>query len=330
MSSLGVRESADFIASVAAHVRLGDDSSFSNAATQIGRLVNAWQPSSWSDSPLHPRSLDPSAKASWIFLIDTLNFAFWTPPGGPPFTVTYQDRAWTGYRSLCAAILRAIDEKKPILDSSFWARSSAADWAGIFRSDTSTPISLLERRVAVISEAGRFLIEKFNGSTYQMVTSIANSAIRLVDLIRSNLESYRDQCEFKGKTVYFLKRAQILAADLHFGLLDSSDPVCRFDDIDQITMFADYRVPQVLNYLGLLVYSGFLVEELKNRPHFPAGSELECEIRGLSIAAVEKLKKYIGGSAISVLIDYALWDFAKANAELMDHIPVHKTEGIFY
>ena len=46
--------------------------------------------------------------------------------------------------------------------------------------------------------------------------------------------------------------------------------------------------------------------------------------------AVEKLKKFIGGKSISVIIDYALWDYAKANSSLMDHIPIHKTESVFY
>jgi hypothetical protein len=326
-----VLSSAEFIASVSTHVRLGDDSHFQSASATIGPLVRAWSPTSWSHSTFRPTAASTAAtKAAWIFLIDTLNFAFWTPDGRPPFTVLLNGLPYTGYRALCAALKRASDRSLPILDPSFWADSTAADWLQIFRSDSPTPVPLFESRVTVVNEAGRFLIGHFNGSVYEMIRSCENSAAKIVDLVRLNLESYRDECDFKGRKVYFLKRAQILAADLHFGLLAEDDPVCSFRDIGDLTMFADYRVPQGLNYFGLIVYSEWLIAELKERPHLDAGSEIECEIRGVSIVAVEKLKLFIGEPAISVLVDYAIWDYTKANEQAMAHIPIHKTSGIFY
>lgn len=88
--------------------------------------------------------------------------------------------------------------------------------------------------------------------------------------------------------------------------------VCNFKDIDAITMFADYRVPQVLRYLNLIIYTDELVKELTEHPHLKSGSEMECEIRACSILAVEKLKEFIGHGAVSGL--------RKS----------HKTESVFY
>lgn len=42
----------------------------------------------------------------------------------------------------------------------------------------------------------------------------------------------------------------------------------RFDDIDSITMFADYRVPQALVYFKLLQYSPELMERLTSGNQF--------------------------------------------------------------
>ena len=322
-----VLKSASFIVSKSKNVKLGADSDFEEAAILVGPLVAAWQPESWSASPLHPHLSDPVKQATWIFLIDTLNFAFWAPEGKSPFTVNYKGKAYTGYWSLCAAICRAVDDGIPILEPSYWDK---ADWAYIFRSSSETQIPLLDRRREVTKEAGNWLVKEFEGNAYKMIESVDNSALKLVDLVRTNLTSYRDECEYKGAKVYFLKRAQILAADLHFGFAADGDKVCCFKDIAQLTMFADYRVPQVLRYLKLIVYSDDLVKELEERPHVKSGSEIECEIRACSIMAVEKLKTFIGGNAISVLIDYALWDYGKANASLMRHIPIHKTESVFY
>lgn len=322
-----VTDSASFVVSQATNVSLGADSDYEAAAQLVRPLVEAWSPETWSASPLHPSISDPALKAAWIFLIDTLNFAFWTPPGKPPFTVIYKGKSYTGYWSLCAAICRAIDDGVPVLDPQSW---TTVVWPHVFRSDSETPVPLLDRRSEVVKEASEWLAREYKGSVYEMVASTKNSALKLVDLVRTNLTSYQDECEYKGRKVFFLKRAQILAADIHFGFAADGDSVCSFSDVDKLTMFADYRVPQVLRYLKLITYSDTLVKELKEHPHLRSGSEMECEIRACSIMAVEKLKKFIGGKAISVLIDYALWDYAKANSSLMDHIPIHKTESVFY
>jgi hypothetical protein len=49
--------------------------------------------------------------------------------------------------------------------------------------------------------------------------------------------------------VFLYKRAQILAADLWaaYGMIDSRTHPYGFYDIAELTMFADYRVPQVRN-----------------------------------------------------------------------------------
>ena len=53
--------------------------------------------------------------------------------------------------------------------------------------------------------------------------------------------------------VLFYKRAQIFVADV-FGAFQGQD-LGRFSDIQELTMFADYRVPVVLRLKGILEYS---------------------------------------------------------------------------
>lgn len=326
-----VVSSSIFINENSQHVSLGTDAAFRAAAAVVEPLVRAWRPSDWAESNLQPRGISPAEKAAWIFFIDTVNFGFWAVPGQPMFTVAYGGRRFTGYFSLVAGIRRALDAgDRRVLDPAFWARCSADDLRGIFRSETATELPLIDRRVDVLNEAGRFIAESFGGSVLEMVRSVEHSAVRLVDLVSGRLQSYNDRCVFRGRRVSFLKRAQILAADLHFGFLGDGVDAVRFDDIDRLTMFADYRVPQVLNYFGLLVYSDALMEELRERPHFESGSEMECEIRGNSILCVERLKEFMQEKYPATLVDFVLWDYAKANAEKMDHIPIHKTRSVFY
>ena len=88
--------------------------------------------------------------------------------------------------------------------------------------------------------------------------------------------------------VSFLKRAQILVADI-YSCLHKNDSNTNFNDINILTMFADYRVPQVLAYLGVLEYGEIMLELLNN--NLKCGSEEEVQIRGFSIEACE-VKKF--------------------------------------
>ena len=67
---------------------------------------------------------------------------------------------------------------------------------------------------------------------------------------------------YKGKKIVLHKRAQVLVADLW--QLFEGKGLCNFSDIDGITMFADYRVPQSLQYFGAFQYSDSLFQDLKN------------------------------------------------------------------
>ncbi|KAE8292090.1 Kinesin-like protein KIF27 [Larimichthys crocea] len=84
----------------------------------------------------------------------------------------------------------------------------------------------------------------------------------MVELIVEKIPSYRDEATYEGKRISFYKRAQILVADF-WGVMEArgeGDII----DMDWLTMFADYRVPQALVYLGALRYSDALMQALKN------------------------------------------------------------------
>lgn len=65
----------------------------------------------------------------------------------------------------------------------------------------------------------------------------------------------------QGRKVAFYKRAQILVADT-WSVLEGEGDGC-FSDISSVTIFADYRIPQVLVHLGAMKYSDALMKKLK-------------------------------------------------------------------
>ena len=63
----------------------------------------------------------------------------------------------------------------------------------------------------------------------------------MLDILTANFINFQDHAIYKGRQVYFYKRAQILIADLYGAFMGKSYGA--FSDIDQLTMFPDYRVP---------------------------------------------------------------------------------------
>jgi len=102
-------------------------------------------------------------------------------------------------------------------------------------------------------------------------------------LIVSFFPSYRDEAIFLDRKVTFYKRAQILVADI-WGCFEGKG-YGHFPDIDTITMFADYRVPQVLKFYNAIRYGDDLNSFLRRNVLMSSGARYEIEIRAASILA---------------------------------------------
>ena len=87
----------------------------------------------------------------------------------------------------------------------------------------------------------------------------------------------------------FYKRAQILVADV-WGCFEGQG-YGYFSDIEVITMFADYRVPQVLKYYNVIEYSDDLKSFLRRNILLSSGARYEVEIRAASIVACRVINK---------------------------------------
>ena len=125
-------------------------------------------------------------------------------------------------------------------------------------------LSLQHTNKEVLLQIGKVLEVEFGGYASNLVRRAGGSATELVRLLTAYFPGFRDQAILNGRQVFLYKRAQIFVADIYgsFG----GKGLGRFHDIDQLTMFADYRVPVVLVNLGVLKYSSALQAKVRN-PH---------------------------------------------------------------
>lgn len=90
-----------------------------------------------------------------------------------------------------------------------------------------------------------------------------------------------------------------------------------------LTPSTDYRVPQQLHNLGVLVYSPPLDGCIRRLEQLEPGCTREQELRGCSIWAVELMRRQIvrdhpeaEADVNAVLLDFLLYDLAKEREEV--------------
>lgn len=166
----------------------------------------------FSQVNFHPKSSESYA-LNWIFIVDTLNFCFWTPENRKgKFTIEGQ----SGYFALCAAINRAIKEGVDITNPSYYSAITLDQLKHVLRPDDGkTEVPLLDDRLKCLHEVGKVLLEKYQGDFANVVKSSNQSASELLKLITQEFPCFRDEADFNGKRVSILKRAQILVGDVY-------------------------------------------------------------------------------------------------------------------
>ncbi|KMY95501.1 queuosine salvage protein [Drosophila simulans] len=342
-SKLSPRESGAYIVENAKHVRILP-AGIEKLTQEIvkGLIEKRIAVENFSQHELHPnpnpnQPEDYSKAADWVFVLDTLNFCFWTPDNYTKYKVD----GYTGYFALCAAIKRAIKEGVDVINPKFYSQIDLKTLENIFRSDDGeTVIPLLQKRLESLHEVGKVLIDKYDGSFENVIKKAEKSAVRLLDLVVEEFPCFRDEAEFAGKRVSILKRAQILVGDVWSCY--KGQGLGYFNDIDQITMFADYRIPQVLVHFGSLEYTSELLEFLKTDTILENGDPREVEIRGASIYIIEQVRDAVVkilkeqhpeislDNVNSIVIDQYLWDYRRRHNADLEHIPFHKVLSIYY
>ncbi len=233
----------------------------------------------------------PSEVVRWVLLVDCLNFCFWTESPAP-WVIEYQDRPWRRYLALRAALLRAVEQDRAWLTPQRWSSATARELEGVFAGRGRDPahrgrIPMFDHRVRVVNETGRVVLACYGGEPVHLVEQAGYHAAAVAARLADEFESFRDVHRYRDIDVPILKRAQIFAADLAGTWAANGGP--RITELESLTAFADYRIPQVLRHLGILVLDAGFEARIEAGRLIPGSSDEEIELRTCSIWAVEEM-----------------------------------------
>jgi hypothetical protein len=251
-----------------------------------------------------------------VFLENVVNFCFWAEKGHEKWKVEYNGTEDDGASALRLVFERAISEGVPILDAEYLSRLTTDQVREIFRPSNGVEIPLLEKRHENLVEAGRVLLEKYDGYYSNLLKDSNYDAILITKTTIENFKSFDDSYE----GVNFYKRAQLNAFDI--AQIPSDNKIT---NTESLTAMADYKLPQLLRFMGVLKYSDELAHKIDNWELIESGSREEIEIRSATIWATELVSQKLGISA--GLADRAIWWLSR---ELEINQLYHRTYSIYY
>jgi hypothetical protein len=261
--------------------------------------------------------------ANFCLLCDALNFCFWSDEG---WELEFAGKRWTRTHAMIAGVLRAIERDRAWLKADRWRQATPQDIRSIFAGTGNIPSPDERRRI--MNETGAVLSDRFAGRFIDAVDQVAQDASGIVEILAREFTSFRDVGSHSGEPVVFLKRAQICAADLHRTLIANN--LKGLSGLSRLTVFADYRLPQLFRHVGALRLSAELAVTVDQERELAGGSAEEVELRAATIWIADQLVGEIRGKGHPIdawELDYTLW--LKARSPEV-RVPHHRTVSIYY
>lgn len=261
----------------------------------------------WSEPPFPFERLylgEPKLTATARLYEAAINFCFWPKPGELRWEFYDRQRGqWTGgYFGLLAALKQYFRQHPRLLEfPSYLSHLGRRDLESIFYGKGQLPL-VIERLKAWHDLAKGLIV--VNNSFTDLIESADRSAAKLVQLVARHLPYFHD---------LFLKRAQLLVADL-WRCFDGQG-LGEFNDIDQLTVFADYKLPQLLSHYRILVYRRALASKIRSHEYIEAYAREEVEIRAATVVVgdliADRLKASGHSDVVPCLVDHWLWNIAQ-------------------
>ncbi len=307
-----------------------------DVTTDISRVRSVAQWLAYEELP-RPRSLLPfpvelsrEQTIDFILVANLLNFAYTDFDTGVRFDQVADGTTYADSDALLYCLYRALREGVPVLVGAYLAGMTIDDLRSILRGGT-TELQMLDERLAILRDAGRVLVERYDGHFHHLVATASpalyDDGNGLLELLVRDIPRFDDIAEYNGQTVRFYKLAQ-----LAIWFLDVSLPGgLGLSDFHRLTAFADYIVPVGLRVLGIFRYSDALEEAIRAGRMIEAGSPWEVELRAHTIYATALLADEVNAlrpaelQVIVPQIDARFWlPFHKT------HAPHHLTRTIYY
>jgi hypothetical protein len=244
-----------------------------------------------------------------LFIFNSINYCFWAKNGETKWAIEIGEENLTGSLALQRCIEEEMRRNPGFANADNLANLKEEDFEKITKGNVKIP--LFNERLECLRELGQ-------GSYETVIDEADGDAIKLVDILVTRFSKFNDVSVFEGKGIGFYKRAQLLAMGI--------SGVVPLYNLDKLTAFADYRIPQFLRRLGIIQYIPELANRIDNYELIEKGSGEEIEIRASTVWVVEKIRQNLSKKFKNITaaqVDMMLW--TKSHEKVENEKPYHRT-----
>lgn len=215
---------------------------------------------------------------NFLLIFESIDYSFW---GNPKWEIDTNDGKKDGSDALLYAMIMYVKETK----NTDFSKVSFDEFKDLLKGNVEIP--LLKERYETVVNISKVVNEKMGGSFYNYIKDIYSDK-ELFNIIVNNFESFRDEREYEGKTIYFYKLAQLLTSDiLHIREALENIKV----DYSNLIGCADYKIPQTLRALNIIEFDDELAKLVDNKERLEVSSKYEVEIRASQIVVIDYISK---------------------------------------
>lgn len=275
----------------------------------------------WDDPGMYAGPL--AGGVAWLLAYNAINFCYW-PDAGPRWW-TVVDGVEVGADDealgIMAAFAAALRDGVPLDDGRFLRDiDERALSALLVPAPGAGTLPMMAERVAGLHALGQAYLT--HGGPLGLLALAKGDALGLVSVLATRC-GWEDVRTWRGERVVFRKRAQLCTAMIH----GWSNGAAGLSGIDRLTVFADYRLPQVLRGVGVMSVSEALAARIEAGEHLAVDEPAEVALRAATLHASELIRRALPG-ADAIVVDHVLWRTA---VEQQDTLPAfHRTRTTAY
>ena len=198
---------------------------------------------------------------------------------------------------------------------------SYEEFADLLKGNVEIP--LLKERYNCLVEMNNYL-DGIGKDFYDEIKDMKVD-IELLDYVVNTFSYFKDESIYNGEIIYFYKRAQLLVSDiLHVrNMLEHIDVT-----YSNLMGCADYKIPQVMNSLGMLNYEYELEFKLARKDELEENSDMEIEIRANDLVVIDYIYERLEGRVCRMDINDYIWLLGQDKSKINKNY--HRTKTIHY
>lgn len=266
---------------------------------------------------------DSDRTLQYFLILDTINF------GSGYFPFLKKEKGVSGYFTVAKRLKEYVvrfgiptaDELTKI-DTGTCAKMLGQDVYSLHMDE------LMQLFAKALRDLGHWSIKNYDGDLLGVLrhSNSANDVVREL----AKMPFFDDRSDYFGTAVYFYKRAQIFLQDVKIAL--PKHPLIQFDDIDELTAFADNILPYVFALDGLIELDPWIEARIRNEELIAWGSAEEIELRACSVYISERISQLLIENGVSLSpreLDFKIWNRGQQLKKSSDR-KRHRTRCTFY